>query len=328
MIRAVSYASSTAVFVVISFLIVCSHVNAQAISFDCPAFAEAIPIFETEGTRVIEVPLAVSNSINDSGLVLEKVRADVCWNRIAYPLVDYGPKTILQSEIEGAINVEERLESDLGFTGSLTGGHLASLGTPNLNAELRRKKTMSNTYARIPQHEAVVSSGPIKRSTGAYFEFRPSRTESLEGGRNLVVAFEVPVSWRAGILQITCHAAGNRKRMGIFNDRLDYSRIFVVPVYLKGDDQALKAATALAHHEQELRSQWHRYRSHQASNHWNTLLILQNNDIESSDRWMHHLIQSGSDRALRQVESRLPEPIQVAANEFHRARQALLQLSR
>ena len=329
MIRTVSYASSIAVFLVVSLLMLSSSLLAQGISFDCPALVGAIPILETEESKLIEVPISFSSSCGDRSIRLEKVRAEVCWNRDSFPLTDYGPRTVLQSEIDGSINVEERLESNLSFDGSLTGGQLTALGTPNLNADASRRKSTSNKFARIPEHKLVVSSGPIKRGTGAFFEFHPSPTESLEGGRNLIVAFEVPVSWKAGILQITCSAAGIRKRMGIFNDGIDFERIFIVPVYLKGDDQAFESASTLARNEQQLRSQWHHYRhpSHGLQKNWLASLSIQNRN-ELSDFWMHHLIQSGSNRALRQVASQLPKSVLAAANDFDRSRKQLLLLNR
>ena len=154
-------------------------------------------------------------------------------------------------------------------------------------------------------------------------------TETLEGGRSLVVAFEVPATWRGGILQITCRASGNRRKIGIFNDGFNYSRVFIVPVHLKGDDQAFRFAASLARSEQRLRQDWHRHRTSTTNNDSSWFEWFQSDSTdENPDAWMHHLIQSGSDRALRQVESRLPTRIASVANEFVAARQQLLRLSR
>ena len=324
MIRAVSYAISATVYLLFSFFVIFNNLFAQSISFDCPAIANARTIYSTQSSKVIEIPLAFSTSCNESRLDLNKVRADVCWNRMAYPLTDYSPRTVLQSDVDGTISIEERSESNLSLNGSISGGYLAS----NLNGDASRKKSSSKKYSRIPQHDLVVSSGPIRRATGAFFEFRPSRTESLEGGRNLVVAFEVPVSWRAGILQITCRANGTRKRMGIFNDGINIERIFIVPVHLKGDDQAFRAATAMARSEQRLRTQWQRVKigSHNERQAFLTSLAASGRQAYS-DHWMHHLIQSGSDSALRQVERQLPDGIVAEANQFDRARNKLLAMS-
>ena len=329
MIRSVSYATSFVVYLIFSLVVACNSLFSQSIGFDCPAIASANSIYETDSSRAIEIPIACSTTTNDARLQLTKIRTEVCWNRMAYPLTDYVPRTVLQSNIDGAIQVEERSESNLSFNSSLADGYLTAFGIPGLNGEASRKKSTSRKYNQIPQHELVLSSGPIKRGTGAFFEFRPSLTESLEGGRNLVVAFEVPVSWRAGILQITCHATGNRKRMGIFNDGIDFERIFIVPVYLKGDDQAFRAATALAKSEQQLRSETRRQQNQSSSGSQSWFGGFGSTDKDAiSDYWMHHLIQSGSDRALRTVEGQLSERILIAANRFDQARDELLALAR
>lgn len=329
MIRSVSYAISLTVYLFFSLVVVCNSLFSQSIVFDCPAIAAANSIDETETSRIVEIPLAISTSINDGRLQLNKIRAEVCWNRMAYPITDYVPRTVLQPEAEGTIQIEERSESNLSFNGSLAGGYLAGLGTPNLKGDASRRNSSSRKYNKIPQHELVLASGPIKRGTGAFFEFRPSRTDSLEGGRNLVVAFEVPNSWRAGILQITCRATGNRKRMGIFNDGVDFERIFIVPVHLKGDNQAFRAATTLARSEQRLRIETQRQQNQSATREqsWLSGFGTGGKD-ESSDYWMHHLIQSGSDRALRTVERQLPDRILFAANKFDQARDELLAMGR
>ena len=323
MLRSATYSTSAFVFLFMSLLILSSKLSAQEIGFDCPAVAGAIPILETEEYRLIEIPLSFSTSVDDSSLELEQVRAEVSWNRDPFLLTDYGPRTVLQAEVAGNINIEEKEEAGFGIDGALAGSYLSALGTPNLSADANRKRTKSTKFAKIPEHKLVVSSGPVKRGTGAFFEFYPSPTESLEGGRNLVVAFEVPVSWSAGILQITCHARGNRKRMGIFNNGFINERLFIVPVFLKGDDQAFHAAKTMARKEQQLRSEWQSHRESSADGSKNWFAGLQSGG-EPDDLWMHRLIYSGTDQDLRAMASRLPGKVLLAAKEFDLARKDVL----
>ncbi len=328
MVRVASYVSC----VLVNFSMVmlnCSGLFSADIHFDCPATVPAQVREESGNIRKIEVVVPVSLTISDPKLSVTEFRSEVFWNRHAYPIVDYGPNTQLQSAYQGPIEVEKQSESNFKLGASVSSGYFESL-QPSLDANFGTSKSETRRFQEIPQHQTTVASGTIKRGTGAYFQFRPSRTETLEGGRMLQVIFEVPRSWRGGVLQVNCQVQGQRKKLGLFSEDYQYQRVFVVPVYLAEDAQAKHIAREFARSEQRLRQGWTVHQmSHQSrsmASPWTSRPSLQLD--QAGDWWMHHLIQSGSDVAIRRVEDQLPDKIASAANQFVEARQQLLSLSR
>ncbi len=235
------------------------------IVFDVPALVgvrvveldEHPPRSPSQKTIEVVIPVSTESRSSDRNRV-EEYRFDVFWNRNIYPICDYGPRTQTVSEIEGLISVDKTTErnSSLGLT---LGSSYQSMLTGSGTAEIGSRNGTRLHYQEIPQHELLVASGTIHRGTGAFFRFHPSRTESLEGGRDLVVAFQVPRSWRAGVLQVECQARGSRKVLA-WSEDFDFSRAFVLPIYLEGDDQAREAAAEFVRSEQRLRKNWQNHR--------------------------------------------------------------------
>ena len=104
--------------------------------------------------------------------------------------------------------------------------------TGSAKADLSQRTGSKLRYQEVPQHEVLVASGTVQRGTGAFFRFHPSKRETLEGGRDLMVAYRVPVNWRGGLLKIECRANGSRKVIGAWRDPIEESRSFIVPLSL------------------------------------------------------------------------------------------------
>ena len=336
----------TKLFVSSSFFIVCSAWplagtccgGEPEIAFDVPALVGVRVVepdkdhFISSSQKTIEVviPVSAESRLSDRNRVQE-FRFDVFWNRNIYPICDYGPKTQTVSEIDGLISVDKTSErnSSLGFT---LGGSYQDLLTGTGTAEIGSRHGSRLHYQEIPQHELLVASGTIHRGTGAFFRFHPSRTESLEGGRDLVVAFQVPRSWRAGVLQIECQAKGSRKVLA-WSEEFEFSRAFILPIYLEGDDQAREAATEFVRSEQRLRKNWqnHRRQPERESIGQLQAIFVSSPRSEAANRvpadWVHYLIQS-SDAYLDKYQTKLPTNVAVAAKQFIQARTDLIKLSR
>lgn len=306
-----------------------SDMLAQPVRFDCPAVSPARLVEQINERKVIEIRVPISMTALESNSQVEELRAEISWNRNANPIVSYGPSTLLQSKYNGPVAVQKKTESNFTLGANVSTSYV-DLVSPTVEGELKKSNTETRSFDEVPEHDLVVASGPISRGTGAYFSFLPSRTETLEGGRELVVAFDVPALWRGGMLQVTMTAIGRQKKFGFFSEELDFSRIFMLPIYLQGDDQARQAAFEFSHSEQRLRQDWELYRTasqrNQSALPFEKWFAGSKNDVP--EMWVHHLIQSGSDVSVARVEDRLPRKITVAANQFVEARRNLLMLSR
>lgn len=238
--------------------IVCSE--EPAVVFDVPALATAHPLIdesvaERESTFVIEMVLPVSVRPRDTKLELDEFEFEVYWNRNVYPLLDYGPKTRTGSKIDGLVSVEERQDRG-GTLGLNVKSGWMEVVSGSAQAQLQNKQGSSLRYQEIPQQQPVISSGTIQRGTGAYFHFRPSVATTLEGGRELMVAFWVPSNWRGGLIQINAQAKATRPRFVGFTESVTVKKSYLVAVYLEGNEEAKDAAVELVRAENQLRRVW------------------------------------------------------------------------
>lgn len=332
--------------VVRKFAVVClillfsssSHGEEPEIAFDVPALT-AVRVVDVDNAHIgtstqktIEVVIPVSAETRSVGRGnVQEFRFDVFWNRNIYPICDYGPKTQTVCDIEGLISVDKSSEKNSAL-GLKVGSSYQEVISGSGTAEISSRNGTKLHYQEIPQHELLVASGTIHRGTGAFFRFHPSRTESLEGGRDLVVAFQVPQSWRAGVLQVECQAKGSRKVFA-WHDDFEVSRAFILPIYLEGDDQARQTATEFVRSEQQLRKNWQRHRKRPERETRSQIQSIFGPSFRSSSasripaNWVHYLIQS-SDLYLEQYQTQLPTNVAMAAKQFVQARADLLKLSR
>lgn len=326
MTRTLTYCIS--VFVKIQIvLVVVGQMFAQSVSFDCPAVTGADLTQLSSSSKLVEVTLPISVSNHDAKWALQDLRVDVHWNRNAYPVVDYAPRTQMRSDFDGPIEVENRTETRVAV-GAKTSSSYFEFVSPTLNADVGRNRSESRRYNQIPEQSLFIASGTAKRGTGVFFNFKPSPVDSMEGDRQLKMTFDVPVTWRGGILQVTIRALGRRKKLAAFYDDFDQARVFMVGVYEKGDEQARRFAGQFARLEQQLRYDWERYTDRQQSTTQQFERFLAGQTNEVSPLWVHQLIQSDSDRVVRLVEKRIPKSIAQTASEFVDARRNLVALGR
>jgi hypothetical protein len=280
--------------------------------------------------KIIEVVIPVTTEIGIANREnIDEFRFDVYWNRNVYPMVDYSPKTQTVSGIEGLISIEKTDSQNSGVGLNLSSS-IPEVVSGTAKADLSKRSGTTTRYQEIPQHEVLVASGSIQRGTGAFFRFHPSKLQTLEGGRDLIVAFRVPQSWRAGAIKVECRAQGHRKIVGTWRESVEESRAFVVPIFLEGDDQARQAAEDFVRSEQGLRQNWqkHKKKSPVATSSFFSFASRPAASQSLPSEWVHQLIQSGNDRYLDQYRSRMPEVIANAAEDFVVARQQLFAFSR
>jgi len=328
------------------------------VEFDVPAMLSAREIVAPDSAPVspyktIEIVIPVTSEIRAKDRKhIKEFRFDISWNRKIFPVVDYGPKSQTTSHIEGLIAVEQ--SSDSGGSISLN-ANTDKIDVLSLSGkgDYSNKKNQRKSFKEIPEHQTLVASGTIKRGTGAFFRFHPSRTETLEGGRDVVIAYRVGRDWQGGVLRVECRATGKRKIFGSLTEPIDVAETFIVPLYLDGDQQSLDAALDFVRTEIKLKKSW---RSSQAvarpikKKHTAFRWPLVESAIEEfslagfsqqsgrssqtndpnqlPDQWVHRLIQSGDDRYLARYQSVLPNSVQTSAAMFVAARQKLNELSK
>jgi hypothetical protein len=328
------------------------------VEFDVPAMLSAREIVATNTAPVspyktVEIIVPVTSEIRAADRKhINEFRFDISWNRKIFPVVDYGPKSQTTSHIEGLISVDQSQDSGGGISLNANSDKLEVL-TLNGKGDFSNKRNQRKSYKEIPEHQTLVASGTIKRGTGAFFRFHPSRTEILEGGRDVVIAYRVAREWQGGVLRVECRATGERKVFGALTEPIDVAEAFIVPLYLDGDQQALSAATEFVRTEINLKQSWRSSQTaarstkkvhsafrwplvESAAEGFSLAGFSQNNERRSQtgdtgqlpDQWVHRLIQSGDDRYLARYQSALSAPVQTSAAEFVSARKNLLLLSK
>ena len=328
------------------------------VKFDVPAMLSVYEIVPPDTAPVspyktIEIVVPVTSEIRAADRKhIDEFRFDISWNRKIFPVVDYGPKSKTTSHIDGLIAVEQT--HNKGGSISLSGNSdKLEVLTLNGKGDLSNQKNSRKSYQEIPQHKTLVASGTIKRGTGAFFRFHPSRTETLEGGREVVIAYRVARDWRGGVLRVECRATGERKIFGNLTEPIDVAKAFIVPVHMTGDQQSLDAALDFVRAENNLKKSWHSSQAtakpskkpHSAFR-WplvesametfhlagfsqgRAVPSQQNASSQLPDQWVHRLIQSGDDRYLSRYQAALPNSVQTSAAVFVSARQRLVELSK
>lgn len=314
------------VFVVFTslFAIPVTIAQEKSIEFDVPALVgvrEVLPS-PTTTTKTIEFLLPISTVIDSNFRNdVEEFRFDVSWNRGVYPLLDYGPKTQTVSDVEGLFQVEKNDSRNAKLNANINATPLdAIVGT--LSSDIGSNSSLRKSFQEIPQHEVLVASGTIDRGTGAFFRFHGSKRDTLEGGRDLVLAYRVPQSWRNGVLKVECRASGKR-RVGLWNEPFEIGRSFVVPLYLEHDQPSQQLAVEFVRAEQGLRKAWLEFEQQLKKEKSQFPFGLFQSESKLPKQWQHLLIQSGDDKYLSQFQGYLTQDVAVAAGKFVQIRSSL-----
>ena len=303
----------------------------ELLKFDVPATCKAIELEQLHsGQKIVEIVVPVSlNLATDSKISIREFQIEIQWNQGAYQITNYQPRTTMQSNIVGTIKVEDRKDTNTSAGLDISSGYFdAVAGKAGLQAGQKKGQTVR--YEETPEHAILVTSGTIKRGTGVNFCFKPSRTTTLQGSRDLAITCQVPDDWKGGVLLVKCRAMATRKFLGTFDDDLQQGSAFVVPVFLSGDRQARQFAAEFVRTEQQLRSEWRRYQTQiQGGNmvrHWNSMVGRPADPLPAV--WVHQLIQAGDDDWLEKYRRKLPSHIASTANEFVEARRDLVGFGR
>ncbi len=327
----------------LSFALSALHCSAFAqaatdppVKFDVPVFVAANEVpaeaaqYEASADQLMQVVIPVSSEIHPQAKqTINTFRFDVFWNQAAFPVQDYSPRTQTFSSIQGEIATETVQETKSGLGLNLN-ADLQSFVSGEASAETGTSDSVKRNFKRLPDQSILVASGSSHRGTGVFFRFHRSSQTSLEGGRELMVRFQVPRGWRAGVLRVNCFAVGTTAFMGGWENPYEASRTFVVPVYRGGDQRAKAAAVRFAEAEQRLRLAWRSYQAARSKSKplsFSTFLVSTSSSPRKlPSQWAHFLIQTGNDDYLEQYRNRLPADLEDAAESFVAARETLYEL--
>jgi hypothetical protein len=176
-------------------------------------------------------------------------------------VVDFLPKTQLESEAADGIQVTKTTETTRslgatagsGFSFSAGSGNAhASLGAQILpsasaNATTTHHKALTETSKKIPPGKVVVASGTMDNEHGVFFKLKRSVVTSFEGTKVVSFRFVVPADWRGDWVVVSAQARGTIKRSLFFKaiEPCGETKAFV-GLYLAGDGPAERAALELA----------------------------------------------------------------------------------
>lgn len=310
--------------------------NDSVVRFDAPAMIAVRPVAPersheagASSEKIIELLVPVTSEIGmkDRGNI-SSFRFDIVWNQQSYPLVSYSPKTQTVSDIEGLIDVEKNEDQAKGIGGTLN-GRFPEMVSGSIKADLSSRTGSTIKYHERPRQEVLVASGTINRGCGVFFRFHPSKQTTLEGGRDLVIAFRVPNTWSGGVIKLKCSVTGKRRIIGSWSDSFEESCMFVIPIYLEGDDQARAAARDFVDSETKLRINWDQLQNRVTDGSSYLHRLSRSEDLQSlPPQWAHRLIQSGKDEYLEKYRSDLPPDLADVADQFVLARKGMFKLGR
>lgn len=325
-----------AMSLLLAFQVGFAAANDSVVRFDAPAMIAVRPVApersheaEASSEKVIELLVPVTSEIGmkDRGNI-SSFRFDIVWNQQSYPLVSYSPKTQTVSDIEGLIDVEKNEDQAKGIGGTLN-GRFPEMVSGSIKADLSSRTGSTIKYHERPRQEVLVASGTINRGCGVFFRFHPSKQTTLEGGRDLVIAFRVPNTWSGGVIKLKCSVTGKRRIIGSWSDSFEESCMFVIPIYLEGDDQARAAARDFVDSETRLRINWDQLQNRVTDGSSYLHRLSRSEDLQSlPPQWAHRLIQSGKDEYLEKYRSDLPPDLADVADQFVLARKGMFKLGR
>ena len=227
------------------------------VGFDAPAMAIAVPVnpevvnAPLTGGKLVRVKVPVSTFLSPAfqGAVNEYVVELHCPQQ-TMRVVDFWPKQELYSEVQGTVSVDNRYHKDSHFAFNVSGGYEPFV-RGNANGEFNEKIDSHQQFNRKPPMQLLTSAGTVLRGYGVFFKFRPGPVPQLEGEREVAILFEVPTNWRADLIQVTMHAAGQNGSSR--SQVLGQSRLWMT-VHQEGDQAAAAQAQRYVTQERALRA--------------------------------------------------------------------------
>lgn len=295
-----------------------------------PEFAAVNP-----GERLVEARFQVSTFIgsgdpDDLIQYLYRVQSP----RRSVEIVDYQPKTAMESRYAGNVGIENKSETSrsLGLNIGAHDEHVLPInGT--LGGDLAVKTSGSVRYELLPPLELVAASGTMHRGSGAYFKLKPSGRTSLEGAKEFVLVLRVPNHWQGDYMHIRCEATGPERSLLSGGDQKSCGRAdFMVALYQSGSETAKQAAERFANAESSLRylakqrdEEIDQLRYPTLAHRVGAMLDVYDPAVDSI--WLEKLLFGPPDANAVALTSHLPGPVQKRAKAYLAAKRHLGALS-
>jgi hypothetical protein len=228
----------------------CKIARGTEVAFDLPSSIECRDVTPANFATANPTLKVVEAKVRISARLVEGTPAEiveffyVLRTARAMRVKDYLPNTKLESAVaEDHIEVTDATEN-----GKTTAAEAQVLLNPfglGGSHSQSSKKSESSHYKQIAAKDLVLASGTIDREHGVFFRLRPSRTDSLEGGKEFAVVAIVPKGWRGGLCTISCTAKANKRSMVSTSIVPSGSEQTQIGMYLAGDLDAAGLAEDL-----------------------------------------------------------------------------------
>jgi hypothetical protein len=224
----------------------------DAIHFDVPAAVACCDLTPADcdsasGDRLVCAEFDITLEDRDGVLdQLQELSIAVYPKSAEFQVVDFSPRTLMHSPIEGTIAIEDQDQHDLTLGIDLKGGD-GQWASGVARAGAGKKQSTTQRYQRWPEKYALISAGTIHRGSGVFFKLKPSGQTTLEGAHRISITFRVPADWRGGLLRVDCRASARKQWFpGVTDDYVAGNQQFVVALYLEGDSGARQSALTYA----------------------------------------------------------------------------------
>jgi hypothetical protein len=311
------------------------HASDQTVRFDAPGFIEGREIDDAEfqtlhtNERLVEFSWEIAanfgvadlNGVTALSFRLHTLQPDVT-------IVDYCPRTLLESNIEGPIEVEKVDESNASLGISLNSGNSLPLNL-GANAGVGGKNSQSLRYHQRPAQQLLISSGLEDRGLGLFVKLRRSSQFPLEGTHPIRVTLRLPRQWRTGFLRLDCEAIARKdSRLGESIYQSLGKRRFLIPILIGGDEEARLKARAIQQAEGALRASVLAEAGRGKSDRWMQELSSwgqQENSTRLDAQWLDRVITASPTSALSMREN-LPKDVAISLKDFSRRKLAFVAL--
>ena len=306
---------------------------ANDVRFDVQSYVECQDVTTDEfrtnhpNEKLIQVTLDVAADIV-AGRRNEVTEFDlrVRWLNAQHPVVDFAPRNITDSSVDGLISIERTNEktSSIGLEAAANSGpHVNAAG----HASHGNKNLESVRFSKKPKQHLLISSGMVNRGSGVFIKIRRSDQQSLEGLHQLVITFRVPKNWRGDLLVAECRAMKTKSHL-FEDDKLEiHDQIgFVVPVYLQGDEQARYLALSYRSAESNLwqvvENSLHNPRSKNLLKQLNEMASWNSREKQPIDQqWVNSVVKAAtvpadSIEAVYGDRFDIPKSVSIALKDF------------
>lgn len=289
-------------------------------------FAQANP-----GESLIETRFQVSTFIKsgDPGDLIQLLYR-VQSPRRSVEIVDYQPKTAMETRFAGNVGIENKSEKSqtLGLNLSAHDEHFVPVNG-SLGGDWALKNTRSVRYELLPPLELVAASGTMQRGSGAYFKLKPSGRTALEGAKEFVLVLRVPRHWQGDYVHVRCEASGSERSLFSGSDQQSCGRAdFLIALYRVGNEAARQTAERFVQAESRLRHAARQQdkaiehlRYPTVAHRVGAMLDMYDPSVDSS--WLDRLVFGPPDAAAVALVDRLPVPVRGGAKTFLAAKRNL-----